>query len=172
MKRRRRTSPSGIRCLGIGLLILGMAHTPLPQLDFHNVRHQDRPGEVCTYHDHLLRWHPDAGEGQDRPVLHWHWFLPGTDPEDPATGSEDGPALHAHLAGWELLLPDDAPQLRPGGSTRELVRPPAVTGLAAFLPVEPSPTASRPGDRSRPIAFGATAARAGSRAAGLQRWNC
>ena len=85
----RRLAPTwNGRTLGISLLILSLVHTPLPQPDFHNIRHHDGPGEVCEHHDHLLRWHPGAGVARDVAVLHWHWFLPadpGTDP--PAEGS-------------------------------------------------------------------------------------
>ena len=45
------------------------------------------PGEVCPKHDHLLRWHHDAGSSSDVAVLHWHWFLPTT------SGEADAPQL-------------------------------------------------------------------------------
>ena len=73
----RRLARHGSGCrLGIILLILSMVHTPLPQPDFHNIRHHDGQGEVCEHHDHLLRWHPGATVASDVAVLHWHWFLP------------------------------------------------------------------------------------------------
>ena len=64
------------RDAGIGLLILSLVHVPLPQADYHNIRHHDAPGEICGYHDHLLRWHPSADLNDDVTMLHWHWFVP------------------------------------------------------------------------------------------------
>src|SRR5436190_2129737 len=92
-----RARQRGARSLGITLLIFSLVHTPLPQADFHNIRHHDAPGEVCEHHDHLLRWHPGAGSAEDVAILHWHWFLPL--PGDSASsGGGAGPALHAHVA--------------------------------------------------------------------------
>ena len=62
--------------MGIGILILSLVHVPLPQADYHNIRHHDAPGEICGYHDHLLRWHPSADHDDDVTMLHWHWFVP------------------------------------------------------------------------------------------------
>ena len=62
--------------MGIGILILSLLHMPLPQADYHNIRHHDAPGEICGYHDHLLRWHPSADLDADVTMLHWHWFVP------------------------------------------------------------------------------------------------
>ena len=58
------------------MLILSVVHVPLPQADYHNIRHHDAPGEICVYHDHLLRWHPSADLDDDVTMLHWHWFVP------------------------------------------------------------------------------------------------
>src|SRR3954470_22387241 len=87
----------------IALAILSLVHAPLPQPDFHTIRHHDAPGEVCPKHDHLLRWHHDAGSSSDVAVLHWHWFLPTTSGEadSPPLGSGSGLALHAHLPDWQ-----------------------------------------------------------------------
>ena len=85
------------------MLILSVVHVPLPQADYHNVRHHHARGEVCVYHDHLLRWHPSAGSNDDVALLHWHWFVPvvsaGGEPSanDEERGPGSGPALHAHL---------------------------------------------------------------------------
>ena len=98
--------------LAIALLIVSMIHIPLPQPDFHNIRHHDGPGEVCGYHDHLLRWHPSAGHDVDVSILHWHWLLPGLEDIDDG-GTDDGaqhhrqrsgPALHANVG--DGLEPD------------------------------------------------------------------
>ena len=102
---------------GIGLLILGLLHVPLPQPDYHNVRHHDAPGEVCGYHDHLLRWHPDAGQASDVAVLHWHWFLPDSGPAD----TRDGAAIQAHVVGWDAPTDEAGPPVvKPGRSGRFL----------------------------------------------------
>ncbi|WP_337173352.1 hypothetical protein [Paludisphaera sp.] len=80
------------------LLIPGLLHVPLPRADFHVIRHHHGPGEVCPKHDHLLRWHPLAGEGDEVAVLHWHWLLPRSageadpvaDPSIPVAHADDG----------------------------------------------------------------------------------
>jgi hypothetical protein len=93
-------------------VILSVIHVPLPQADYHNVRHHDGIGEVCEHHDHLLRWHPSADSNADLTLLHWHWFLPLLEPANPHQRSDDdhhrpgsGPALHAHVG--DGLVPDD-----------------------------------------------------------------
>src|SRR5438067_12993039 len=96
MSLRRPARHRGTRSLGIVITILGLVHAPLPQPDFHNIRHHDGPGEVCEHHDHLLRWHPGAGIADDVAVLHWHWFLPTVEPFDPSPVPA-GPAVHAHV---------------------------------------------------------------------------
>jgi hypothetical protein len=84
---------------------------PLPQADFHNIRHHDGTGEVCPHHDHLLRWHPKASQNDDVAILHWHWFVPQSPDGDRSPGSgedQNNPAprhaLHAYLA--DCLEPD------------------------------------------------------------------
>jgi hypothetical protein len=117
---RRRTERRGLRILGIGMLILSTIRVPLPQADYHNIRHHDGPGEVCLYHDHLLRWHPSADFAADVAMLHWHWVAPlvepgagrpGGDPEHRAPGS--GPALHAHVGDWPEPDWTGTPLVRP-----------------------------------------------------------
>src|SRR5437763_1208571 len=113
MRWRRPAKPRSGHTVGIVLLILSLVHTPLPEPDFHNIRHHDGPGEVCDHHDHLLRWHPGAGVARDVAVLHWHWFLPtpaGSD-ASPAPGGA-GPALHAHAPVWLAgSWDDDGPRV-------------------------------------------------------------
>jgi hypothetical protein len=92
------------------MMILSFSQTPLPAPDFHNVRHHDGPGEVCEHHDHLLRWHPNAGQSEDVAILHWHWFLPTPGTPDRAT-PPDGPAMHAHVADAFAPTWNDGPQL-------------------------------------------------------------
>ena len=62
---RHKDHRAGSRILFTGIVVLSVIHMPLPQADFHNVRHHDGPGEVCVHHDHLLRWHPSAGTSAD-----------------------------------------------------------------------------------------------------------
>jgi hypothetical protein len=90
----------GARRLGIAILALSLLRLPLPQADYHQIRHQHGSGEVCAYHDHLLKWHPDAGDDEAVAVLHWHWFVPsnGIDHQDENSAS---PVVHAHADGLE-----------------------------------------------------------------------
>jgi hypothetical protein len=114
-----------LRILGIGVLILSTVRVPLPQADYHNIRHHDAPGEVCVYHDHLLRWHPSADSAADVSMLHWHWFAPLVEPGAGRPGSPDeprapgsGPALHAHLGDWPAPDWTGTPLVRPDARGR------------------------------------------------------
>ena len=128
MAARRQATRRGTRILGIGMLILSVIHVPLPQADFHNIRHHDGPGQICIYHDHLLRWHPSAESNEDVSLLHWHWFVPFVEPGDQNQRPNDddhrpgsGPALHAHVG--DGLQPDDwrvEPVMHPEGRGRLL----------------------------------------------------
>ncbi|GAC1468446.1 MAG: hypothetical protein NVSMB9_11150 [Isosphaeraceae bacterium] len=152
------------------MLILGLLHMPLPQPDFHNIRHHDTPGEICDHHDHLLRWHPGAGVASDVAVLHWHWVLPGFEPSP----DEGGMAVHAHVPTWQVMAwEDDGPRVSPETASQLLAR------LASYpidLPLTVPPTASlndAPGAKRRPsLALSATFARGVSLTAFLQRWIC
>lgn len=161
-----------VRGLGIVLLILSLVHTPLPQPDFHNIRHHDAAGEICEHHDHLLRWHPGAGQAQDVAILHWHWFLPAPGPTE-AQEPGDGPALHAHIADWFASSWDTAPRLAPDDHSRLIVRPgsrllgisPAdLAGVGLTLPPALGPC--------RSYALGAPLAPRASLTSLLQRWLC
>ena len=80
----------------------------------------DGTGEVCEYHDHLLRWHPDAVMARDVAVLHWHWFWPGS--HDPSGLSPRGfsRTMHGWLTGiWNV----DGPIIVPDVGLRDLSRP-------------------------------------------------
>ena len=158
------------RALGISLLIFSLAHTPWPQADFHNVRHQDSPGQVCEFHDHLLRWHPDSGLADDVAILHWHWVPPLSDTKE-SSHSGDRPTLHADLDNWTATTPDASLAIVADGSSR-LVLPPLVC-----LPTLDPVILAHPGDGLRPrpalsLPFSATFARGVSLAAWLQRWSC
>src|SRR4051812_46499638 len=100
----RRTTPANRawQALGVAWVALSLVHAPLPQPDFHNVRHHDDAGQVCEFHDHLLRWHPGAraSASADVAVLHWHWFLPGSEDAPASDSDTEGAALHAHVPDW------------------------------------------------------------------------
>ena len=168
-----RAGHRGASWTGIGLLIFGLLHVPLPQPDYHNVRHHDAPGEVCGYHDHLLRWHPAATVASDVAVLHWHWFLPSAPGEEPpAEGA--GPAVHAHTPPWQAATWDDGPRLvSPDPGSRALARPvpcPLDLPLAVPGPTRFGALAAR-GMRS-PQAFSATFAPGVLLNSLYQRWDC
>jgi hypothetical protein len=160
------------RVLGIILLILGLVHAPWPQADFHNVRHHDQPGQVCEYHDHLLRWHPDASAADDVAILHWHWVLPTSGPIE-SGHSGNGPMLHAYVSGWDATSPDPGPQVTLDSSSRLIdLNPPFPLALEAAPFATP---VDRPGLRERlgPLrTFSATFAPRISLASRLQRWSC
>jgi hypothetical protein len=154
------------------LLILSLFHVPLPQPDFHNVRHHDAPGEVCEHHDHLLRWHPQATGAEDVSILHWHWFLPTATGLD-LSGAGESLAIHAHVADW------DAPTLQVGHPVVSQVSvrihdtaKPILWQIDSLSP--PSSELSIP-IRSGSFqihAFSATFAPQTSLACLLQRWSC
>jgi hypothetical protein len=136
-------------------MALGLIRVPLPQADFHNIRHHDGAGEVCPHHDHLLRWHPQASRNDDVAMLHWHWFVPQSEDSDRSPGSGDdqntpaqGHSLHAYLA--DCLEPDWNSDLviRPDARGRSvqgtapgfsLLNPSSVS--TALVPASPPPTA-------------------------------
>jgi hypothetical protein len=108
---RRVAFKRGARLPVIGLLICSVVQVPLPLPDYHNIRHHDAPGEICQYHHHLLRWHPTAASDADVALLHWHWFLPRSEPAGGPGGAStegegpgSGASLHAHID--DLLAPD------------------------------------------------------------------
>ena len=160
------------RGLGIAFLIFSLVHTPLPQPDFHNIRHHDAPGEVCEHHDHLLLWHPGASGAQDVALLHWHWFWPAPDRPGPPLEGE-GHAVHAHVADWFASTWDDGPRVVPDDHSRLIPRPDSSPGSPALLDSLAgwSDAPASPG-RSRPSALGATFARGVPLTALLQRWSC
>ena len=172
MPTRRWSDHHRARLPGIILLILSLVHAPLPRADFHNVRHHDAAGEVCEHHDHLLRWHPDAGRAEDVAVLHWHWILPTSGPVEPGH-SGDGPVLHAHVSGWDATSPDAGPLVVPDRSSRPIEA--AAPSLLALADAPFAPPVDRPGLRAGigPVrTFGATFAPRISPASRLQRWSC
>jgi hypothetical protein len=172
MRRGVRSAQLGWRRLGIGLLILGLLHVPLPQPDFHNVRHHDAPGQVCEHHDHLLRWHPDAKQSEDVAIFHWHWILPNYTPSD-LSGPGEGSAIHAHVADW------DAPTVEVGvpvvnqapGRLCDAAFAPLPASLA-FLPIDIAAPAPHHVGVPAVRAFGATFAPHASLPCLFERWAC
>jgi hypothetical protein len=162
------------------MLILSAIHIPLPQADYHNIRHHDAPGEICPYHDHLLRWHPTAATADNVALLHWHWFVPlvqpgavqpGGDDEHRAPGS--GPALHAHLGDWPAPDWRSEPVIRPVSRGRFLEQ--LALGLfgagsgsisARLAAVDPGPPSVSSNPATEPAGLRAP------RIALFQRWNC
>jgi len=155
-------------------------HVPLPQADYHNIRHHDAPGELCAYHDHLLRWHPSADYDDDVSLLHWHWFVPLVELGDPQGRSNDdqnrpgsGPAMHAHIGDW-LQSADwrNEPVMHPDGRGRLLnqlafgLLAACSTPLSGQLVLDPDP-----GPFSTSLIGLAGGLRA-ARTALFQRWNC
>jgi hypothetical protein len=161
-------------------VILSVIHVPLPQADYHNVRHHDGPGEVCDHHDHLLRWHPTADSNADLTLLHWHWFLPLLEPANSHQRPDDdhhrpgsGPALHAHVG--DGLAPDDwraEPSMHNfAASERTDVR--AVASTVCFMTPDQPSTASAMGVPQGISGRGSPAgAERAQRSAIFQRWNC
>lgn len=174
MTSRRKPAHQRLRILGIGLLILGLAHAPMPQADFHNVRHHHDAGQVCELHDHLLRWHPDAGQAEDVAILHWHWLLPTSGPvESPGLG-ENGPRIHAHVDDWQGITFDDGLSVVADVGSRPLVTPNLSTVWSFDLEVPPLPLDHR-GLRAGPVpvrAYAATLTPHASLACWLARWSC
>ncbi len=162
------------RTLGVIFVTLSLVHTPLPQPDFHNIRHHDGPGEVCEFHDHLLRWHPGAGVAGDVAILHWHWFLP-SEPEQGETPAGNVPAIHAHAPDWQSATLEAGPRIAPdAASASRLIPRPAPSPLDFLI----SPTASaflavaNSSGMYPKRAFSATFAPGVRLSALHQRWDC
>ena len=163
-----------IRLVTIVATVLGLVRVPLPQLDYHSIRHQDGPGEVCTYHDHLLRWHPQTIAHEEITVLHWHWFTPtGTGaslPESPA--DQDGPAWHALVPVPEAVVGDNGQCVLSGHEPEPISRVVATSAdLELMVPPPRSMGLGRDGLVRLP-GFAATFAPSTARSALLSRWNC
>lgn len=170
----------GLRLLWITMLIPGMCRVPLPQADFHNIRHHHGIGEVCPHHDHLLRWHPTASQDDDVAVLHWHWIIPRTSESSDGSGSGNNdpgvpprPLLHAyHLdclepdwTGDPVISPDHRGRIQqdtsPGQSTLHLAYDRHLIGSAGSHVWAGPRLASVPSGTPRAGLLGL-----------FQRWNC
>jgi hypothetical protein len=164
------------RLLGISLLIASVVRVPLPQADYHNIRHHDAPGEICPFHDHLLRWHPSAAIDADVALLHWHWFVPlaeSDDPNPPNGDDRQGPFLHAHFSDWPspdwLDEPVISPDVRSRLADELTARLATIDG--AYLASHFVPTDSLPSSFSV-VSPGAEDGLRAGRIAVLERWNC
>ncbi len=170
MPARRAGRPRRLHWLGIALLILGVVHVPWPRADFHNIRHHDGPGEVCGVHEHLLRWHPDAGQAEDVALLHWHWV-----PADAPFGPEPAPTARLVAPDGMGMAFDEAPRWAPAPAPRLVDRPSAPA--APIVPIaNPADSRSawavlRAGPRPTHD-FCATFAPRVSRTTLLQHWSC
>ncbi len=169
---------AGLRLLWITMVIPGMLHVPLPQADFHNIRHHHGAGEICPHHDHLLRWHPTASQDEDVSVVHWHWIIPRTGESSDGSGNGDPgtpprPILHAyHLDCLEPEWTGD-PVIGPdhrGRLSKEISVTQSTPDLAYFFHlVGPADSPACAGSGHEPIT--ARKPRAGLLALS-QRWNC
>jgi hypothetical protein len=160
-----------LRIAGYFLLIIGLVHAPLPQADFHVIRHQDAPGQICEHHDHLLRWHSGTTAAVDVAVLHWHWIAPPAALGD--SHSTPGPKIHAHTDDWLAPSPDPGPPIVRDNSSRplDLSACPALMAFDSWLDPQIARDESTSGRFARRFPS-ATAARSGSLVPWLQRWTC
>jgi hypothetical protein len=176
----RRPNGRVVRALGIGILIFGVIHVPLPQADFHNIRHHDGPGELCPFHDHLLRWHPSATSAADVSILHWHWFIPQRElgdhqerPGETNRGPLSVPLLHAHLP--NALLPDWPGELVTSLDGRSrLAGQVTLAFLTSSSPLHSNELAALDPSsrRSCSLSYECCGGLRAERSAMFQRWNC
>jgi hypothetical protein len=171
MSSRRSAQRRGTRSLGIIVLILGLVHTPLPQPDFHNIRHHDGPGEVCEFHDHLLRWHPGAGHADDVAMLHWHWLFATAGPFD-LSSEHAGAAIHAHVVDWQAAPWEDGPQVSADTTARGDLPTSSAPGPAFLILPDATPPAAPASGMRHWRTFGATFAPHAPLPCLLQRWVC
>jgi hypothetical protein len=161
-----------VRRLGVTLLILGLAHVPLPTADFHVIGHQHSEGQICPLHDHLLRWHA-SDTPSERAVLHFHWALLSASMAD---AEAQGPAIHADSPDpSDLELSDGLRESSFATSVRSLVAKPLPTFRTAFLPVADTARtlqAVSACSASTSRNFGTTFPPRDSLASRLQRWIC
>ena len=156
----------------VSLLVLALLPTPWPKVEFHNVRHHDAAGQVCEYHDHLLRWHSSAASSEDVPILHWHWGWPASTAED-SGHSGTIPRLHAFLADEALPHPEPALVVVSDTAVRPFlpVLPPLLPPSPAFDLCLHNDQLTQPGVPPA-LAFSATFAPRTSLTSRLHRWSC
>ena len=169
MRRGDRERP--LRLPAIALLVLGLAHVPLPMPDYHVMAHRHGKGQVCPLHNHLLRWH-FSGAFSNSPVLHIHWaFL-----DRPANDvKSDGSGVHADSPDpldWAALA-NQSVAVRTAFVRQVCPAPSLDLSPAALAPLFAGPPSRVPAlAHSRSRSFGTTyppSVPVGSR---LQRWVC
>lgn len=167
------------RALGIMLLVPGLLRIPLPQADYHNIRHHDGAGEICPYHDHLLRWHPTASRNDDVAVFHWHWLAPQSvqpgsgDPREHGDPSPNTPpSLHAYLP--DCVEPDwnSSPAIRAESCWRILNSLSLLAGLESAACLSAHPFVSPPATGPPWLAAAATPPNNPGPLTLAERWNC
>ncbi len=169
----RPTPVRRLQRLTIAVLLLGLGHLPLPVADYHVIRHEDGPRQVCRLHDHLLRWHPEARGSVEVATLHWHWLPPVSLPED--SSPEGSPRIDSHAHELPEMTPDAAPRLASSGPIRLQER-----SSSDFSPMPPrSPFSDLKEDPgwsgcgpSFAHAFTSTFPPRSGLSALLQRWTC
>ena len=161
-----------VSTFAVSLLILALLPTPWPKVEFHNVRHQDESGQVCEFHDHLLRWHPDASSGDEVAVLHWHWGWPPR-VDDPANHADDTPRLIGHLPDVALPTTEPISAIVADPSTRELSMTTFESSFGSCVFGHFTPDLPLIGlGQSPALTFSATFAPRTSLTARLHRWSC
>ena len=171
----RFTRRAWTRIAGVAWLILATLHVPLPQPDYHSLRHHDRcDGEICARHNHLLRWHSGNASGDEQAVFHWHWVWPGKGGAE--TGFDPDPAghagLHADSDDWQepsLQLTPPFP-LERARSTASAFEPPTLD-QDWVPPTRGSILLPDPRQRLGPY-LRAPVARRANFSSLLQRWDC
>ena len=95
-----------VQQLGVTLVILELAHVPLPAPEYRLLRPGERSAEVCSNPDHLPRIRAEAEAPDAQPALHWRWAPLVDDPE----GDEDEVAVAQagddHPGACEVGTPD------------------------------------------------------------------
>ena len=171
MRFRRDLNHGCNRLAGIFALILAMVHGPLPQPDYHNIRHQDGAGEFCEHHDHLLRRHPGAGFSEDVVVLHWHWFFLTGD-RDIIGLNTDGPKIHAHFPDWDATIVESLKISADTASRCDLRQSSGFFDASWFASADPEFDHRTILIRRYPQASQGIIARGVSLQAVLHRWDC
>jgi hypothetical protein len=169
---RRDGGETSIRLAGIILLILNLAHVPLPVADFHALGHLHGEGQLCALHNHLLRWHAPGGDSS-RPVLHFHWaFLVPPRPD----AENKTPAVHADSPDpFDIESSDDDPKPTLETAVRTQVAKSLPPLVVALLPAiepgivrQPAKGCSLSASRN----FNSTFPPRSSLSSRLERWRC
>ncbi len=99
-----------VQHLGIILVILELAHVPLPAPEYRPLGRRVRADEVCSNPDHSRRGQPDPGAEDDGPGLCWRW-APLVDESEDGDDEDELTAIQAagdHPGGCEVGTHDCA----------------------------------------------------------------